>query len=77
MNRRDFLSSLGAVAMLPAMPIDLDPMVRFISYQSWPLGEPQPLDDFMAGTIEIMADKPSRRLSQLRKPHMTYIREIR
>jgi hypothetical protein len=78
MNRRDFLGGIGAAALLPALPaIDLDPMVRFISYQSWPLDQPQPRDDFLVGTIEIPSDKPPRRLSQLRKPHMEYIREIR
>lgn len=79
MNRRDFLGGIGAAALLPALPtIDLDPMVRFISYQSWPLDQPQPQSDFWVGMIgSRAADAPRYRLSQMRKWHMPYIREIR
>jgi hypothetical protein len=79
MNRRDFLGGMGAALMLPALPaVDLDPMVRFISYQSWPLDEPRPDINWHVGTTgSRAADAPRYKLSQVRKPHMAYIREIR
>lgn len=77
MNRREFLGGVSAAVMVPMLPTDdLDPLVRFISYQSWPLNEPRPLE-WHVGTIgSRAAGAPRYRFSQMRGPHMKYIREI-
>jgi len=75
LDRRQFLTGLGAAAIIPSLPAD--PLVRFVRYQSWPLGTPRPSINYWCGmTGSIAADAPKYRLSEVLRPHMTYVTEI-
>ncbi len=74
MNRREFIIGCGAVVGATALPLGgLDPLVRCITYQSWPFDQKKPIVDWYTGSIGSLAkDAKQYRLSKMLRPHMTY-----
>ncbi len=78
LSRRHFLigcaTAVAAPLAVQILPVETDPLIRRIVYQSWPFDQPRPFVDYSTGSLTLV--KPCRlsQLSQVVRPHMTYFR---